>query len=74
MKIFNNGLPSEQRSHWLCLQVFKLDKALRDWKAPAIPVLQGLPTPEAMSLALQSFALHGLKETSNYSTFFHYKF
>jgi hypothetical protein len=47
------------------LQVFKLDKALRDWKAPAIPVLQGLPTPAAMSLALQSFALHGLKETSD---------
>ena len=56
---------TEQCSHQSCLQVFKLDKALRDWKAPPIPVLQGLPTPAAMSLALQSFALHGLKETSD---------
>ena len=56
---------AEQRSHQPHIQVFKLDKALRDWKAPVIPILQGLPTPTAMSLALQSFALHGLKETSD---------
>jgi len=60
-----HGSSTEQCSYQPHLQVFKLDKALRDWKAPSIPVLQGLPTPTAMSLALQSFALHGLKETSD---------